>query len=448
MTNIHRTFQEIISELERLATPEATKNDPPYIPGLIAAGPEGSIVVNDKIEAQIRAVADWMLEQRPAAKAHHSLKEWRTAVRRAFGPALVQLDFNDPLEDNARKLKKIVEDAIDTAPAAVPCRFMTIGCTLFDKPLPSSVVIGPVLFEPKSDWLDRAVQIGQITKTTHSRLSRAFKGRRLRPRKNEILDLYERSLLEVLGHAQLACTVETEGLAPEMAQTRAIIGARLGQTAIALLWRTPSRILEGFHLSVDPGHRQIRTVPFIPGKPMIGGFQFKGQPHGPHIKDADWFELVTSERGFLDFAGRMISCWTSASAYNQASPLLRNLAQSIFFFFEGCRDENDLMSIVKFTAALEALAQGKSAGIIKLATSRLGIKENKKVVGNRTLKQVVDLIYTSGRSRTLHGTNPDIIHDWSDARAIAESLTRHCLVASMHWAEQNPTAKDPKGLLT
>lgn len=448
MTDIHKTYQDIIAELSRLQNPAELEKDGSFFPGLIAAGPDGSIVVNTKIDDDIRKVADWTRQQNGAARSQHSLKEWRAQVRKAFGPALVQLDLDGSLEDNGRKLKKLVEDDLHTTPTVVSSRFMTIGCTLFDKPIAEPLVIGPVQFEPKSDWLTRAEKIEQIDKTSRARLTKAFAGRVLRPRKDPYLALYERSIIEVLQSAQLACTVETNELAPEMAQTRAIIGARLGQTAIALLWRTPSRTLEGFHLSVDHGYRQIRAIPFTVGNRMIGGARSKGSPHGPHIDPADWSKLANDARGFLDLAGHMIACWTSTPAYDQASPLLRKLAQSIFFFWEGCRDENDLMAIVKFTAALEALAKQNSSGIIGLVAARLGKKADDKIAGDRTVRELVDLIYSSGRSRTLHGTNPDILHDWSDARALAESLARHCLVACMDWAEANPSAIEADSFLS
>jgi hypothetical protein len=102
---------------------------------------------------------------------------------------------------------------------------------------------------------------------------------------------------------------------------------------------------------------------------------------------------------------------------------------------------------VKFTATLEALS-GKSAAIVKLAKARLGIKAGAKVVGDKDIEKVVKWIYSTGRSQTLHGTNTDILHDWSDARAVAESLTRHCLVASIDWLGQNPSATDKKALLS
>lgn len=303
-------------------------------------------------------------------------------------PALVQIDLDDDLAENGKKLKGLIEAALGSQPTVFPCYYETIGCTLFDQPLATPLIVGPVRFESKADWLERAVQIGQITATTRNRLTRAFEGEKLRSRNQASENAFERSILDVLLAAQMTCTVETQGLASEMARSRAFIGARLGQTAIALLWTLPSRVLEGFHLSVDPGQRFIRTIPYIPGRKIARGATRKGLPTGPSISPERWHGIVNDARDLLGVAGTMIACWTSADAYDQASPLLRNLAQSIYFFWEGCRDENDLMAIVKFTAALEALAQGQEAGIIALVTARLGIKDGDMIIPGFTMKQV------------------------------------------------------------
>lgn len=446
-SEIHAAFQNILRELIELQKPSAESGRKPSFPGLIPVDGDRSLLVNDKIEKEIRTVADWLLDQRPRAKAQHSLKEWRQLVRNAFGPAIMKLDLDDAVNDNARSLKKLVEIEIDTVPRVIASKLTSMGCTLFDKPITTTLSIGPVLFEPKPAWLARAEKTGQISADVRRRLEHAFAGHPLEEAADDKQRLFERSILDVIQKAQLVCTVETQNLAPEMAETRAIIGARLAQAAIALLWRTPSRALEGFHLSVDHGSRHIRTIPFIPGEHWIGGGRLKGLPFGPHMPPAEWTALEQKARGFLDLAGQMIACWTSATAYDHASPLLRNLAQALFFVWEACRDENDLMAIVKFTGALEAMAQGKSSAIIQLAMARLGIKPNSKIVGERNIEQVVKWIYSTGRSRTLHGSNPDILHDWSDARATAESLTRHCLVASMDWLGANPASTDPKALL-
>ena len=90
----------------------------------------------------------------------------------------------------------------------------------------------------------------------------------------------------------------------------------------------------------------------------------------------------------------------------------------------------------------------KANGVKKLANARLGIEDNEIITNNKTLKQLVSIIYSKSRSRTLHGTNPKVLADWSDLRVISEIFTQCCIVNSMDFLEQNPTASDSKYLLT
>lgn len=442
MANINDAYRTIIAELSEMASPDPRAKRPSSFPGLIAAGETGSVLTNEAIEKAISDVAIWLFDQKPALKNRHTRKEWSALVRKAFGPAIASIDL--AATDAALSLRSFVEKALEATPATVESQLTTIGCTLFYKPIPQPIGIGPVRFEPKEEWLARAVRIGQISEQSKQRLEAAFRGEDIPPAENDIASILEGSIIDVLGRSQLACTVETNGLAPELSQKRAIIAARLAQTSIGLLWALPSSTLEGFHLSVEPGYRQIRTIPFRPGAIMAGGSRSVGTPRGPDLSDDEIRDLIEDARNLLDLAGQMISCWTSADAYDQASKSLRRLAQSIFFFWEGCKESDNLMSIVKFTAALEALAQAKSSGILSLIEARLSRKKDDKLIGSQTAKEFVDLIYSKGRSRTLHGTNEELLHDWSSTRTGAESLTRHCLVQCMGAYLSDPQITDFK----
>lgn len=443
--DVHACYRSIVTELQQLQQPGAWRTIPDAFPGLISAGPDGSVVINGAIEREIRAIADWMLDQQPGAKKQHTLKEWRATVRQAFGPALAGIDLDKSAVVSGRILKRLIDEAIRTRPKIIPLMFTSIGCGLFHEPLTSSLKIGPVLFESKAEWLSRAEQTGQVSRRSRDRLSRAFGGRRLRKLKNARQDLSDRQVVDVLANAQMVCTIETRDLAPELSQVRAIIGARLAQAAIALLWARPSTVLGGFYVSVDHGSRHIATVPYVPGRSLIGGRRVVGAPAG---KPNDLDGALSGARDLFQMAGRMIECWTSATAFDQAPPIMRSLAQGLCFFWEACRDDNDLMAIVKFTAVLEALAPpGMEAGIKKLIRARLGVKDGVAFVGERDLDQVTKWLYRVARSRTLHGTNPEILHDWTELRAVAEQLTRHCLVQCMIWLDKNPVATKTEELL-
>jgi hypothetical protein len=102
MSDIHQLYRNIISELTRLQVPGAWKAEPPGIPGLIWTGQEGSLAVNRKIDDDIRKIADWLLEQQPAAKSRHRLNEWRANVRSAFGPHWCRSTWTTILQRTAR----------------------------------------------------------------------------------------------------------------------------------------------------------------------------------------------------------------------------------------------------------------------------------------------------------------------------------------------------------
>ena len=114
---------------------------------------------------------------------------------------------------------------------------------------------------------------------------------------------------------------------------------------------------------------------------------------------------------------------------------------------KACREESDLMSIAEFITALESLTGGREwRGILDLLKARLGMEDDTEVMQGKTLKQVVKRIYSTARSRTRHGTNDQLLHDWSTTREMAESMARHGLVSCIDWVESNRAATELKDL--
>ena len=450
MIDIYGAYRTIASKYFVESTdPVGTQaNELPQMVGWIATGNGGSILVNETTDQAIRNVADWMRQETPTLRSTHTVKEWQAMVRAAFGPVLVQLDFSDSFENVARILKSKIEKEMNERIVGYTKRGTSLGCWLFSQPTNGSFSIGPVCFEPRQIWLNRVLDTGDISKVTHRRLSRDFSGRSVRKRKSSVDAVQEKSILEALGNAPTVCTTITQGLAPETTQRRTILAARLALTSISLLWQMPSQVLDHFRISTDHGSRIIRMVPVAPGPRMIGGSRLVGRPPGFPIDTVDWDLLAKENAGFLSLAGRMIACWTSRSAHEQASRLLLNLSQSIFFFWKACREESDVMAVVEFVASIECLSGGrKESGIVKLLSARLGIEENDPFHHGETLKQVIRRIYGTGRSRTIHGSNSEIVHDWSPVRALTECIARIAIVSCIDWFQQNPKATDPKELL-
>ena len=441
MIDIHGAYQTIVSQMSRQLTyPMGTQiDDPQQIAGWIATGNGNSLIVNQTVNHEIRNVADWTRQQKPSVRNTHTIKEWQGIVRAAFGPALVQLDYTDSTVNAARVLKSIIEKDLSDHTIGHSKRGTALGVRLFSKPTEPPFSIGPVRFESKQIWLDRMLESGDITNVTHRRLSKAFSGRSLRKRKSSPDAAQEQSILSAIGNAPTVGTVITHRLAPETRQRRAILAVRLALTSISLLWSTPSHVLDYFRISTDHGWRIIRTVPVTPGPRLIGGSRIVGMPPGFPIDTEDWNQFANENRSFLCLSGEMIACWTSKGAHEQASALLLGFSQSLFFFWKACREESDVMAVVEFVAAIEALASGgKESGIVQLLAARLNMDEGDLFYQGNTLRQVIKKIYKTGRSQTIHGTNSEIAQDWSGVRALTESIARVAIVSCADWFQQNP----------
>ena len=253
MIDIHGAYQTIVSRysdqsIDSLGT---HANDFQQVVGWIATGSGGSLVVNRTTEQAIRNVADWIRQQKPPMRSTHTVKEWHAMVRAAFGPVLAQLYFGDSVENVARLLKSEIETAVNDRVAGYTRRGTSLGCWLFSQPTDRTISVGPVCFESKALWLNRALEADDISKITHRRLSRVFSGTYARKRQLSGDAAQEKSILEALGNAPTVCTIITQGLALETTQRRAILAARLALTSISLLWSMPSQVLEHFRILIS-----------------------------------------------------------------------------------------------------------------------------------------------------------------------------------------------------
>lgn len=136
------------------------------------------------------------------------------------------------------------------------------------------------------------------------------------------------------------------------------------------------------------------------------------------------------------------------------------VSHALLWFYEGCRETVDQIAIVKFSSAMEVLTEGfvwkagngkKQKGgqpaIRELLKINLGIDEGNVITRDgKTAKEVVELIYSAGRNRMIHGENKALGNDWSVERAIAEQLSRYSLVTYLGRVSENPLFDNPKQL--
>lgn len=408
-----------------------------------------------------------------ALKARFTAADFNELVRRAFGPALIKIDLDDDIITNAESILKDVEATIREEVDWISVngqREYAFGCTLFVYDDISPIDIGPVRFEPRQIWLERKASNGRwarvgadgrierfghriadgpVSKIATRRISSAWNGKKLRDRKRSADSHYEQGIIRAIGDCPYVCSVKIPGFGGKTGRDKALISARLALATISLIWEKPSKTLDGLNLLFDREMHGKYTLSFTSDGLVLGGSAKSNMPHAPWVARDQLEEYLKEYTRRFAIAGEAIDYLLSPSDANRPE-MMNTLAHALLWFHEGCRESADLIAIVKFAAALDALAggRGKTIEICKLINARLGITHDQKIHRDgRTLKWVVERIFNEGRSRAIHGTSDKLQHDWSETRRTAEWLTRICLVTCMDWIDANPSSDDPKRLL-
>lgn len=443
------TLLSIITDLkaiQRLAPSDLTKGDDFGLPRLIPAGDCGAIQINKVIDDNISLLARELKSEQPKLAKNVRNEEWRSWLRSTIGPALMQVDLSDQLDLSSDKVLLRLKQEIDALVAGLGPSECAFGTTFLDIPNLPPFTVGPVKFERREDWLNRKHADGSITPTISNRITRMWSGASLRPRKKAIDNMRERDIIDAIGNNRVVCSVSVDGLSGEAGREIALSTARISLAIISLLWEQSSKALSGMNLHVDGGLRRERILRFLPGRVTLQGSRLHGRPHGPSLSVREWGQLTAANSDFFRVASEILFYLISPEGAVSRPKLMNALMQSLLWFYEGCREENDLLGVVDFAASLDALGGGKKTkAIMQMLKARLGAQESASVYqGGPTLKSLVEAIYSDGRSRAIHGTSDKIGHDWARTRRHAESLARLALYASLEWAGANINVDDPE----
>jgi hypothetical protein len=197
--------------------------------------------------------------------------------------------LHDDLQENAQAVVDSVVASVEKDASGYGPREFAFTCTLFSNNTAiSAFAFGPVRFEPRLDWLKRRSGEGDIPAINERRIRRVWNGEKLAKRKTSLGSLREKDILDAVGKAPYVCSVSTSGFAREAGIEKALTAARLALTAIALLWQTPSKVLEGLNLSYDRAVRLQKSLIFTPGKITHSGSRLSHMPHGPYLKGGEW----------------------------------------------------------------------------------------------------------------------------------------------------------------
>jgi hypothetical protein len=449
-SNIVLLVQDIIRELKRLETipfsERSQEGGEVSLPRIIDAGAGRSLYVSKELDGNITLVADSLMDSDPLLKRRYKQIDWRSDVRRAFGPALANIDLDADDSHNAKAVIDHVNASLNQLLIPNKRKEHAFACTLFADPLIKKFTIGPVTFEARMDWLIRQLENRCVSTTSKRRIERTWHGRKLAKRKVSFDSISETSILEAVGGCPYICSVATKGLAVGAGLEKSLMAAHLATTAIALIWQTPSKALRGINLLYDGPLYAKRTITLVPGQRSIGGVSHSHDPFGPTMRPEKWAEILIDKAEFFTLVGEVLDYVVSPTDSVNRPKMMSTLHHSLLWFHEGCREPLPHIAVVKFAASLDALACGKkSAGIRQMISARLGIGDSSPINarGGPKLKTVIDRIYGRGRSRMIHGNSEELAHDLSSTAAISEEFARLCLMTCIRWAANNPNSDDP-----
>lgn len=415
-------------------------------PSFVADGNGRSLLLSKEMDKLLWIIATQFIENDASLKKSFSKKDLHGLVRRTFGPALAQIDPDGDVSANAEIILDKVRTKITEEREAntKPLEFC-FGCTLFANPDIPAFSIGPVKFEPRSVWLDRKKKDGEISKTTVNRIMRRWSTQSeakgpLRKRKPTVDSICEIDILDAVSESPYVCSIATKGFSVAFGRDRAELAGRIAMTSVALLWAVPSRVLSGFNFVFDFPESHRISLQCAPQRTPLSSRERVRMPHGPTVDFDEWQELKSDAFDHFQVVGEILSSLVEGVASPQRrAELVRAFSHSFLWFHEACRERLPVVAVVKFAASLDALACGKGEkAILKLIEARLKIDRDAPLfVDGMTVAQAVSKIYSSGRSRTIHGNNPDLGLDWEDVRGRAEYLARLCLVMCIDWARHS-----------
>lgn len=441
-------LEHIVAELAAIqdVNPfELMEKDEFRLPRLIPAPDGRTIQITKSIDDKITALALLLKDQQHHATLTIRDREYIRFVRSIIGISIIENhespNISDVVIDDIKiKLNKFIS-------AIRPCEY-AFGLTLFDSEDMRAFKIGPATIELRQDWLIRKRNDGTITNVIHRRILRAWSGKKLHRRARNIDEIRERDILQVIGSCKFVCTIHDSGRSEDAGRDLSIMASRIAITCISLLWEHPSTALDGFRLNIDGGVRREKFLKFIPGTITLQGSRLRRLPVGPRMSNENWIEILHNHKPYFDICGDIISFVLSKNRSSGRYRVYNALLNALIWFYEGCKEESDLLSIIYFAASLDALGGGrKTKGILQVLNARLGIADTDRIHdGGPTFKSIVEKIYSDGRSRAIHGTSDRIGHDWLGTRGIAETLARHALYTSLNWAGANAAIDDPERL--
>jgi hypothetical protein len=440
-------LSSILSERSRIEGSRGLETQPPdssFFPPMLPAADGRVILVSQKIIDDVHRYADVIMSNDASLPDAYTKKDLRSVVRRAFGRSLSSIDLANCLKDNIDLLSDAVEiyvhDAIGSARIE---QTFTFGSWLFSGNDKLALSVGPVRISDRLSWLSDAMSAGRISEVTSARLVRRWSGIRTRKRKASFDQAAEAAIVSAVGDCPAVTSIPISSLTGGAAEEKALRAARVAHIAVALLWETPSSVLDRMGLLFDGDMRKRHYVILATGG-RHGSSSSVSRLSGGMLKPENWEEVWADSEWFIKPIGDAITLHLRLPNSSAQPRVLSALFLSLWWFQAACEERSPLFATVKLAASMDALAKGKGrAGITQLLDARRGVEQSTPLfVNGATAWDLLGDIYELVRNRTIHGTLPNVGHDWTETRSRAEMLARLCLRFTCAWIHDNPGNDD------
>jgi hypothetical protein len=437
-----KLMEAICAEFRLAQSPDAKQWQPPgtgeiSFPPVLPVGDGKHLNATDNLLMSVQSYADLLRQESTVLRAALSAKEFAKVVRLAFGQVFHKLGTADPEPDD------LGEEVTTTINLEIATRkrdgVLQVGCWLIEAEGGYPVVIGPVTFSRRLEWLERQRRAQAFSVVTLRRLHRRWSGEQVGDRKSGRGEFDETAIAEAVGRCPIICEVRTHGLSTDLVVQKGLLAARLALTTLALGWANPQSALKNMNLIYDGSPRSRRYAILNSAQVVASGVSTISPPFGQHI-EGSLSDLLKTFCPTFDIVAEALHAYVNPHSQVKRPSISNSIFLCVWWFHQGCRETSDQMAVTAFAASLDALASGgKAGGIRRLITARLGITDHNPLMKDgRKTQEVVEAIYNAARSRFIHGSSVDYVEDWSDLRATASVLARLLLLEVTFWLHEQP----------
>lgn len=385
--------------------------------------------------SKLRDLSDALFKEDPEICKQIEIENYAKLVRAGVANLHADSEFSSsgPDPQNTQKIRDFVLQELGKLGATFTHYFPIVSIGLErDKPY----VIGPVTLMTREQWLQR-VDFCDNAKDNY--LDKKDENYRWKELVREALiegkdalkvpGLAGAALMAIEEHGSFA-SVTLHGYERDLSRKVAEVICKSGLDSISLAFGGRDH----FFKQAMAGDR----MPPVGTDTLVetdGQLWLPGSSLGPRHR-SDPARSITYEndnRAIFIIFGEVLQGLATPTEVSHPN-LSNRWATALEWLAEGSRDRNDAMALAKMVTCLDILAcGGRYKGILDMLSHLLEVPEDRAITTGsnpKRLKEVVKMIYDSGRSQILHGTHFKRLLSFQEEKSYAAALAHLALIIS------------------